>query len=104
MCQLSNDLCFTQKVTHHILCELSMKHFDGSQCFEVDMLAKIDISETTLSFLGLGLRPPAISWGVMLQDAQNLQTHGLAPWLLFAAVPVTVKGASGSTTQNTLAL
>jgi peptide/nickel transport system permease protein len=46
------------------------------------------ISETTLSFLGLGLRPPAISWGVMLQDAQNLQTLGLAPWLMFAAVPV----------------
>jgi peptide/nickel transport system permease protein len=46
------------------------------------------ISETTLSFLGLGLRPPAISWGVMLQDAQNLETLGLAPWLLVAAVPV----------------
>jgi peptide/nickel transport system permease protein len=48
------------------------------------------ISETTLSFLGLGLRPPAISWGVLLQDAQNLQTLGLAPWLLISAVPVIV--------------
>ncbi|MBN8871717.1 MAG: ABC transporter permease [Rhodospirillales bacterium] len=48
------------------------------------------ISETTLSFLGLGLRPPAISWGVLLQDAQNLQTLGLAPWLLVVAVPVIV--------------
>jgi peptide/nickel transport system permease protein len=48
------------------------------------------ISETTLSFLGLGLRPPAISWGVLLQDAQNLQTLGLAPWLLTAALPVIV--------------
>ncbi len=48
------------------------------------------ISETTLSFLGLGLRPPAISWGVMLQDAQNLETLGLAPWLLVAAVPVII--------------
>jgi peptide/nickel transport system permease protein len=48
------------------------------------------ISETTLSFLGLGLRPPAISWGVLLQDAQNLETLGLAPWLLFAAIPVIV--------------
>jgi peptide/nickel transport system permease protein len=48
------------------------------------------ISETTLSFLGLGLRPPAISWGVMLQDAQNLETLALAPWLLVAAVPVIV--------------
>ena len=48
------------------------------------------ISETTLSFLGLGLRPPAISWGVLLQDAQNIQTLAFAPWLLVVAVPVIV--------------
>jgi peptide/nickel transport system permease protein len=48
------------------------------------------ISETTLSFLGLGLRPPAISWGVLLQDAQNIQALGIAPWLLSVAVPVVV--------------
>jgi peptide/nickel transport system permease protein len=48
------------------------------------------ISETTLSFLGLGLRPPAISWGVLLQDAQNIQALGIAPWLLIAAIPVIV--------------
>jgi peptide/nickel transport system permease protein len=46
------------------------------------------ISETTLSFLGLGLRPPAVSWGVLLQDAQNIQTLATAPWLLIAAIPV----------------
>ena len=46
------------------------------------------ISETSLSFLGLGLRPPAISWGILLQDAQNIQTLALAPWLLLSAVPV----------------
>jgi peptide/nickel transport system permease protein len=46
------------------------------------------ISETSLSFLGLGLRPPAISWGILLQDAQNIQSLVLAPWLLSAAVPV----------------
>jgi peptide/nickel transport system permease protein len=48
------------------------------------------ISETTLSFLGLGLRPPAISWGVLLQDAQNIQALGIAPWLLVAAIPVII--------------
>lgn len=48
------------------------------------------ISETTLSFLGLGLRPPAISWGVLLQDAQNIQALALAPWLLVVAVPVII--------------
>ena len=46
------------------------------------------ISETSLSFLGLGLRPPAISWGILLQDAQNIETLALAPWLLASAVPV----------------
>ena len=48
------------------------------------------ISETSLSFLGLGLRPPAISWGILLQDAQNIETLALAPWLLAAAMPVIV--------------
>ncbi len=48
------------------------------------------ISETSLSFLGLGLRPPAISWGILLQDAQNIETLALAPWLLASAVPVIV--------------
>jgi peptide/nickel transport system permease protein len=41
------------------------------------------LGETALSFLGLGLRAPAISWGVMLQDAQNLQTVSMYPWLLW---------------------
>ena len=40
------------------------------------------VSETSLSFLGLGLRPPAISWGILLQDAQNVQVLAGAPWLL----------------------
>ena len=44
------------------------------------------ISETALSYLGLGLRPPAVSWGVMLQQAQNVQTIALYPWLMFVAV------------------
>ena len=48
------------------------------------------VSETSLSFLGLGLRPPAISWGILLQDAQNIQVLAGAPWLLSAAVPVIV--------------
>ena len=46
------------------------------------------ISETALSFLGLGLRPPAISWGVLLQDAQNIQAIAISPWLLLPAIPV----------------
>jgi peptide/nickel transport system permease protein len=52
------------------------------------------ISETALSFLGLGLRPPAISWGVLLQDAQTIQTLAISPWLLIPAVPVIVVDAA----------
>jgi len=48
------------------------------------------ISETSLSFLGLGLRPPAISWGVLLQQAQNIQTVAISPWLLYPSIPVIV--------------
>jgi peptide/nickel transport system permease protein len=48
------------------------------------------INETSLSFLGLGIRPPAISWGVLLQEAQNIQTLALAPWLLIPGLIVIV--------------
>ncbi len=46
------------------------------------------VTETSLSFLGLGMRPPAISWGVMLQEAQNIQTLALASWLLIPGLLV----------------
>jgi peptide/nickel transport system permease protein len=48
------------------------------------------LAETGLSFLGLGLRAPAISWGVLLQEAQNLRSVALAPWVMFPAVAVVV--------------
>jgi peptide/nickel transport system permease protein len=48
------------------------------------------LNETSLSFLGLGIRPPAISWGVLLQEAQNIQTLALAPWLLIPGLVVIV--------------
>ncbi|MEZ4863006.1 MAG: ABC transporter permease [Caldilineaceae bacterium] len=50
----------------------------------------IILSETGLSFIGLGLRPPAISWGVLLQDAQKVKTVALAPWLLIPALAVII--------------
>jgi peptide/nickel transport system permease protein len=51
------------------------------------------VAETALSFLGIGLKPPVVSWGVLLQDAQNVRTIATAPWLLIwpaGAVIVTV--------------
>jgi peptide/nickel transport system permease protein len=48
------------------------------------------LSETALSFLGLGLRPPVVSWGVLLQQAQNFQTVANNPWLLIPGIGVVV--------------
>jgi len=46
------------------------------------------LAETSLSFLGLGLRAPAVSWGVLLQEAQNVRSVLTAPWLLSPALLV----------------
>ena len=46
------------------------------------------LSETGLSFIGLGLRAPAISWGVLLQEAQNVSAIALAPWVFWPAAAV----------------
>ncbi|MER2535281.1 MAG: ABC transporter permease [Rhizobiaceae bacterium] len=46
------------------------------------------LGETTLSFLGLGLRPPITSWGVLLNEAQNINAVALYPWLLWPVLPV----------------
>jgi peptide/nickel transport system permease protein len=48
------------------------------------------LGETALSFLGLGIRPPIVSWGVLLNDAQNIQVVQLYPWLMLPMVPVII--------------
>jgi peptide/nickel transport system permease protein len=50
------------------------------------------LAETSLSFLGLGLRQPVVSWGVLLQEAQNIRSVATAPWLFLpgGAVVITV--------------
>ena len=48
------------------------------------------LAETALSFLGLGLRPPITSWGVLLTEAQNINAVVLYPWLMIPVLPVIV--------------
>ena len=48
------------------------------------------LGETALSFLGLGLRPPIVSWGVLLNEAANVNVVALYPWLLAPVVPVII--------------
>ena len=50
----------------------------------------IILAETSLSFLGLGLREPIVSWGVLLYSAQNIRTLAEIPWLLIAGLFVVV--------------
>ena len=48
------------------------------------------LAETSLSFLGIGLRPPIVSWGVLLQEAQNIRAISTAPWLFVPGVGVVI--------------
>ena len=48
------------------------------------------LAETALSFLGLGLQAPIVSWGTLLQDAQNIRTLASAPWLLAPGLCVVI--------------
>lgn len=48
------------------------------------------MAESALSFLGLGLRPPTTSWGVLLQEAQNFQSLALYPWVLSPAIAIII--------------
>ena len=48
------------------------------------------LAETALSFLGIGLRPPVVSWGVLLKEAQNIRSLATAPWLFWPGAGVIV--------------
>ena len=62
-----------------------MSHLIASATLSVPAMI---LGETALSFLGLGLRPPVTSWGVLLNEAQNINVVALYPWLLYPVVPV----------------
>jgi len=64
-----------------------MSHLIASATLSIPSMI---LGETALSFLGLGLRPPITSWGVLLNEAQNLAAVQLHPWLLFPIVPVVI--------------
>jgi peptide/nickel transport system permease protein len=46
------------------------------------------LAETALSFIGIGLKPPVVSWGVLLQEAQNIRSVATAPWLFLPGVAI----------------
>jgi peptide/nickel transport system permease protein len=64
-----------------------MSHLIASATLSIPSMI---LGETALSFLGLGLRPPITSWGVLLTEAQNIEAVALYPWLLTPMIPVIV--------------
>ena len=62
-----------------------MSHLIASATLSIPTMI---LGETALSFLGIGLRPPITSWGVLLNEAQNINVVALYPWLILPAVPV----------------
>jgi peptide/nickel transport system permease protein len=72
----------TRLITKHMLPSF-LSHIIASVTIAIPFMI---LSETGLSFLGVGLRPPVVSWGVMLREAQEIATVINYPWLLW---PVT---------------
>jgi peptide/nickel transport system permease protein len=64
-----------------------MSHLIASATLSIPSMI---LGETALSFLGLGLRPPVTSWGVLLTEAQNINAVALYPWLILPVVPVII--------------
>ncbi len=73
-------------IARHLLPNF-MSHLIASATLSIPSMI---LGETALSFLGLGLRPPITSWGVLLTEAQNINAVALYPWLMSPVVPVIV--------------
>jgi peptide/nickel transport system permease protein len=71
-------------IARHLLPNF-MSHIIASLSLSVPSMI---LGETALSFLGLGLRPPVTSWGVLLNEAQNINAVATYPWLIFPMLPV----------------
>ena len=84
------DGCSEIRTIMHHMVPSFISHIIASVTLSVPAMI---LSETSLSFLGIGLRPPVVSWGVLLQQAQNIRSISASPWLLFypgAAVVISV--------------
>ncbi|PJK31066.1 ABC transporter permease [Minwuia thermotolerans] len=76
----------TRVIGRHLLPSF-MSHLIASASLSIPAMI---LGETALSFLGIGLRPPITSWGVLLNEAQNLNAVVLTPWLLWPMAPVII--------------
>jgi peptide/nickel transport system permease protein len=72
------DGCSRRRVIFRHMMPSMVSHIIASVTLAIPVMI---IAETSLSFLGLGLTPPTISWGVLLKEAQNVRSIAQAPWL-----------------------
>jgi len=73
-------------ISYHLLPNF-MSHLIASVTLAIPSMI---LAETALSFLGLGLRPPITSWGVLLSEAQNIEAVALYPWVMLPMLPVVI--------------
>jgi peptide/nickel transport system permease protein len=73
-------------ITYHLLPNF-MSHLIASVTLAVPSMI---LAETALSFLGLGLKAPITSWGVLLAEAQNIEAVALYPWIMLPMLPVVI--------------
>ncbi|KGM32210.1 peptide ABC transporter permease [Inquilinus limosus MP06] len=81
------DGCSRQRVIWRHMVPSFTSHIIASVTLAIPSMI---LAETALSFLGIGLKPPVISWGVLLKDAQNLLAVTTAPWLFIPGIAVVV--------------
>ncbi|SIO84352.1 ABC transporter permease [Nocardiopsis sp. JB363] len=81
------DGCGTGRVIGRHMLPSFTSHIIASLTLAVPFMI---LAETSLSFLGLGLQQPVVSWGVLLQEAQNIHSIANAPWVLLPGVAVTI--------------
>ncbi len=73
-------------ISYHLLPNF-MSHLIASVTLAIPSMI---LAETALSFLGLGLKAPITSWGVMLAEAQNIEAVALFPWIMLPMLPVVI--------------
>jgi peptide/nickel transport system permease protein len=81
------DGCSKQRIIWRHMVPSFLSHIIASITLAIPGMI---IAETSLSFLGVGLKPPVVSWGVLLQDAQSVLALTSAPWLFAPAAAVVV--------------
>jgi peptide/nickel transport system permease protein len=81
------DGCGENRIIFRHMLPSFMSHIIASITLAVPAMI---LAETALSFLGLGLQPPTVSWGVLLQEAQNIRSIATAPWLFWPGAFVVI--------------